>query len=438
MDIALISEHASPLAPPGGVDCGGQNVYVAHVAAELARAGHRVDVFTRRDDAAQPTVVAVAPRMRVVHVPAGPARFVPKERLLPLMPAFCDAVAAFVRTGIARIAGGAENLRETHAAPLPAYDVVHANFFMSGLSALRLRERFGIPFVITFHALGKVRRRFQGSADAFPRERIAIEESLVDGADRIIAECPCDRDDLIELYGADAARIEVVPCGFDPDELRPGPRALRAELGLGVDDFLVLQLGRLVPRKGIDNVVRGIAELKRRHGIAATLLVVGGESDRPDAHLTPEIGRLALIAAEEGIAVQLRFAGRQPRHRLREFYSAADVFVSTPWYEPFGITPLEAMACACPVVGAAVGGIQHSVVDGVTGFLVPPKDPVQLADRLARLHRDAELRRAMGQRGMRRVRRHFTWRLVAAELARVYREVAAPPMQPRLERRAQA
>ncbi|HEX8961909.1 MAG TPA: glycosyltransferase family 1 protein [Rhodocyclaceae bacterium] len=446
MNIALISEHASPLATPGGVDCGGQNVYVAHVAAELARAGHRVDVFTRRDHPAQPEVVAaepglLPPRMRVIHVPAGPARFVPKEELLPLMPAFCEAIAGFVRKGAARLScAGSGGTRLEAALPAigPAYDVVHANFFMSGMAAQRLRDLHGIPFVITFHALGKVRRRFQGKADAFPPQRIAIEEQLVAGADRVIAECPCDRDDLVELYGAERERVEVVPCGFDPDELKPGDRSLRAELGLSDADFVVLQLGRLVPRKGIDNVVRAMAELKRRHGIAATLLIVGGESDRPDAALTPEIGRLALIAAEEGVSGQVRFAGRQPRHRLRDFYSAADVFVSTPWYEPFGITPLEAMACACPVVGAAVGGIQYSVVDGVTGFLVPPKDPIQLADRLARLQRDSELRRSFGQRGLRRVRRHFTWRLVAAELARVYRDVAAAPEHAVMERRAQA
>jgi D-inositol-3-phosphate glycosyltransferase len=433
MKIALISEHASPLAAPGSVDCGGQNVYVFHVAAQLARAGHRVDVFTRRDNPAQPAMAVAAPglppRMRVLHVPAGPARFVPKEALLPLMPEFCDNL-------VASCAPRGRPMRLGDYADNAPYDIVHANFFMSGLAALRLREEYGIPFVITFHALGKVRRRHQGDADAFPPQRVAIEKQLVDSADRIVAECPCDRQDLIELYDADRRRIELVPCGFDPDELGPGPRHLRAEYGVGEHDFLVLQLGRLVPRKGIDNVIRGVAELKRRHGICATLLIVGGESEEPDPALTPEIGRLAAIAAAEGISERVRFAGRQPRHRLRHFYSAADVFVSTPWYEPFGITPLEAMACACPVIGAAVGGIQYSVVDGTTGFLVPPSSPAQLAERLARLSRDPALRRGFGQAGLRRVRRRFTWQLVAAELARVYQDVCMPPAKPAVERRA--
>jgi glycosyltransferase involved in cell wall biosynthesis len=432
MNIAIISDHASPLASPGGVDCGGQNVYVAHVAAELARAGHRVDVFTRRDDPAQPPVVSAGaglpPRMRVIHVPAGPERFVPKEELLPLMPEFCDALSACCAP---RRRHGPEG------ADTDGYDVVHANFFMSGLAALRLRETFGTPFVITFHALGKVRRLYQGSADAFPPERAVIEDMLVAEADAVIAECPHDRDDLVEHYAADPERVEIVPCGVDLTELHRVSRGLRAEYGIGEDEFLVLHVGRLVKRKGVDNVVRGVAELRRCHGVNARLLIAGGESAQPDPALTPEIGRLMEIAEEQGIAGRVIFAGRQPRERLRHFYSAADVFVTTPWYEPFGITPLEAMACACPVVGAAVGGIRHTVADGVTGYLVPPNDPGQLAERLARLAGDPERRRVFGQAGLRRVRRHFTWRLVADELARVYRKVSMPLQPAVAERRVE-
>lgn len=145
----------------------------------------------------------------------------------------------------------------------------------------------------------------------------------------------------------------------------------------------MLQLGRLVARKGVDNVIRGIAALQHQHGIRARLLVVGGNSDVPSVEATPEIGRLQQIAREEGVLEQVMFLGRRGRDTLREVYGAADVFVTTPWYEPFGITPVEAMACALPVIGANVGGIKYSVQDGRTGFLVPPEDPVALADRLA-------------------------------------------------------
>ena len=411
MNIALISEHASPLATPGGTDSGGQNVYVAHVARQLALDGHRVDIYTRRDSPTLLPVMSFARNVRVIHVPAGPPCHLPKEALLPHMEAFGEHIVRHCARG---------------ARP----DVVHANFFMSGLAGLHMRDELGTPLVITFHALGRVRQLHQGPADGFPPERVAIEQALVAGADRVIAECPQDRADLIEHYAADPRRVTVVPCGFDPAEFGPRKRTQRARLGLDDDDFVVLQLGRLVPRKGIDNVIRGIAELKRRHGIVARLLVVGGDADRPDPALTPEIGRLTAIAAEQGVRAQVLFTGRRPRSALADLYNAADVFVTTPWYEPFGITPLEAMACGCPVIGAAVGGIRHTVVDSVTGYLVAPDDPVQLAERLARFRHNPELARAFGRAGMRRVRSHFTWGHVAEQLTRVYRALDVPRSEP--------
>ncbi|MGE5116661.1 MAG: glycosyltransferase family 4 protein [Betaproteobacteria bacterium] len=406
MRIALISEHASPLATLGGVDAGGQNIYVAHVARALARAGHHVDVFTRRDEGALPPVVDVRPGVRVMHIPAGPPRFVPKEQLLPHMGEFTHAA------------------QRLFAASVP-YDAIHANFFMSGLVGLRLQERFGVPLVMTFHALGLVRREYQGAADAFPAARIDIERRIVRQADSLIAECPQDKSDLMRLYGASAARIAVVPCGVDREEFAPGERApARRRLGLADDEFVVLQLGRLVPRKGIDNVIRAVARLDR--ALNARLLVVGGDAPEPDERATPEIGRLRAIAAQCGIADRVSFTGQRQRHQLRDCYLAADVFVTTPWYEPFGITPLEAMACGTPVIGSAVGGIKHSVLDGVTGFLVPPEDPPALAERLVQLHASPLLRQAMGHAGVRRVRSLFTWDRIATELACIYQAVRRP------------
>jgi glycosyltransferase involved in cell wall biosynthesis len=267
-----------------------------------------------------------------------------------------------------------------------------------------------------------VRRLYQKQADRFPAERIAIEEELVQCCDRLIAECPQDREDLIELYGADPAKIHVIGCGIDTTELSATGHHARELLGLDPDEFVVLQLGRLVPRKGIDNAIRAIGCLMRTHGIYARLLVVGGDSPDPDPIRTPEIGRLAAIAEAEGVREQIDFIGQRPRADLKHYYSAADVFVTTPWYEPFGITPLEAMACGTPVVGAAVGGIKHTVVDAVTGYLVPPRNPAALAERLARFERNRELSRAFGRAGIRHVRTSYTWQKIAADLLNAYVE----------------
>jgi len=287
-----------------------------------------------------------------------------------------------------------------------------------------LKQRLDVPFAVTFHALGRVRRQFQGSNDTFPTERFAIEERVATEADRIIAECPQDRADLIGLYDADPARISIVPCGFDPDEFSPRSRlAARRELDLDPDESIVLQLGRIVPRKGVDNVIRGVGSLRRDHGLEARLLIVGGSARVPDLAADPELARLAAIARDEGIADRVTFVGRRDRSELATFYAAADVFVSTPWYEPFGITPVEAMACGTPVIGSDVGGIKFTVRDGETGFLIPPNDPAALGDRIARIVGDGATRLRLSAQAIQRANELFTWRHVTQQIAAIYDEI---------------
>jgi D-inositol-3-phosphate glycosyltransferase len=408
MHIAMISEHASPLSALGGVDCGGQNVYVAHVALALAERGHRVDVFTRRDARTLARVVPYARGVRVIHVDAGPPEPIRKEELLAYMPEFAEAVLRFA---VSEGRGG-------------CYDVVHANFFMSGLVADMLREALGTPFVITFHALGRVRRLHQGDADGFPVEREAIEERLIAHAASVIAECPQDALDLMMHYRAGASRLRIIPCGVDLRRFHPVPRAhARRALGLSADARILVQIGRLVPRKGVDDVIRAVERLRRHHGVAVQLLVVGGDDDEhgPSA---AELHRLRRVAADEQVSDSVAFVGRRSGDVLRYYYSAADAFVTTPWYEPFGITPLEAMASGTPVIGSAVGGIKYTVLDGETGFLVPPRDPDAIAAGTAHLLGDERLRTRMGRNGIARVRRHFQWKDVAARIEALYHEVS--------------
>ncbi|HEY8491699.1 MAG TPA: glycosyltransferase [Dehalococcoidia bacterium] len=406
--IALISEHASPLGILGGVDSGGQNVYVGQLAKHLAALGYDVDVFTRRDSELLPETAEWVNGVRIVHVPAGPPRFVRKEELLPYMDEFTAYVLRFFRRQRRR------------------YDVVHANFWMSGLVAAEVKRALGIPFVVTFHALGRVRRFYQGSADEFPDARFEIEDRIVAEADHIIAECPQDEEDLIRLYNAEPSRITIIPCGFDQTEFFPISKALaRVALGFAPEERIILQLGRMVPRKGIDTVIRGFQRLVQGYGVAARLVIVGGDSDEPDPTATPEIGRLQRLARELGVAEQVLFVGRRGRDVLKYFYSAADVFVTTPWYEPFGMTPVEAMACGTPVIGSNVGGIKFTVRDGETGYLVPPNDPEALAERLNHLYNHPKLLSVFRRQALRRVNDLFTWGHVTASMAALYEEVLA-------------
>ncbi len=399
MRLAMISEHASPLASLGGEDSGGQNVYVAELARRLGEMGHQVDVFTRRDSELLPAVVPLAEGVRVVNLPAGPARSVSKDELFPFMGEFRDAFYRFAREEAA------------------AYDLVHANFWMSGWVGCEAKRDLGLPFAQTFHALGEIKRREQGENDPSPPERQAVEQRILDEVDLVLATCPAEVEELTTLYDADPSRLTVVPCGVDHRTFRPVDRdAAREMLGLS-DRPTVVYVGRLVARKGVDTLVEAFALLPRR--LNARLVIVGGEPGG-----SPEAARLAALAEYLDISEKVCFAGSRPQEDLRHYYGAADVAVSVPHYEPFGMTPLEAMACATPVVGARVGGIKTSVANGETGYLVPPRDPEALAERVLRLLSDPALQFRVGRAARRRIEEHYTWEHVATLAADTFSEVA--------------
>ncbi|MGY1774454.1 glycosyltransferase [Geodermatophilus sp. SYSU D00804] len=391
--IDLVSEHASPLAAIGGVDAGGQNVHVAALAAGLAARGHEVIVHTRRDDPDLPDEVPTADGYAVSHFTAGPARALPKDDLLGHVPELAAALRA--RWGVR------------------PPDVVHAHFWMSGLAAVEAAGSLltPVPVLQTFHALGSVKRRHQGDADTSPAGRIELERDLCAAVDHVVATCS---DEVFELrrLGLSRDRVSIVPCGVDTAVFTPrGPVAPRS----GRPRLLVL--GRLVERKGQEDAVRALAAVPD-----AELVVVGGPpADAVDAD--PEVRRLLAVAAEVGVADRVCFAGSVARADVPAWVRSADVVLAVPWYEPFGITPLEAMACGRPVVATAVGGLQDSVADGVTGDLVPPRDPARLGEVLAALLADDARRAAYGAAGVRRARARYRWARVAADTEAVYRQV---------------
>lgn len=400
--IAFISEHASPLASLGSTDSGGQNVYVGELAVQLTSLGHQVDIYTRWEDPFTEKVVSYHPGVRVIHIQAGPVEHIPKEEILCYMDEFAADMLGFIK---------AEQI---------TYELIHANFWMSGLVAMQLKKLLHIPFVITFHALGHVRKIYQKEQDKFPPQRVVIEEEIVKYADQIIAECPQDKEDLMKYYHADEDKINVIPCGFNQKEFFSIPKdQCRELLNLKKEGKVILQLGRIVPRKGIDNVIRALALLDPAKG-PVRLIIVGGEVAAPGATTHAEMLRLQQLAVALHVEDYVIFAGGKDRAALKHYYGAADLFVTTPWYEPFGITPLESMACGTPVIGAEVGGIKHTVIDGKTGLLVRPDDPQMLCDRIALLLDNEKLLKTMGENAKQHVLAHFTWEKVALKMKKLY------------------
>ena len=396
-NIAVVSVHTSPLGRPGTRDSGGMNVYIRELSRELGRRYHQMDIFTRRSDASSPEVVEIDSNTRVIHIAAGPNSD-GKESLRGHLPQFLRGVLAFQERTGAR------------------YDLVHSHYWLSGWVGQGLKARWQVPHVIMFHTLGEAKNRAR-PAEREPDYRIEAERQIAASADRIICASEGERDLMVSIYGVPQGQIEVVPCGVDIDLFRPLNKGhVRRRLGLPLGEPIVLFVGRIEPLKGIDILLRAVAQLDSH----LRLLVVGG--DEKDASRKADLRALAQAL---GIDQRVQFVDAVPHHKLPLYYNAADVCVIPSYWESFGLVALEAMACGVPVVASSVGGLRDTVRDGETGYLVVPWSvPEPFAERLALVLGNPELRRSLGLIARSAVER-FRWSEVAARVEAIYHDLVS-------------
>jgi len=408
--------HTSPLAQPGTGDGGGMNVYVRELSSALARAGVECDVFTRASDPAAPATIAVEPGFRVHHVAAGPVAPMAKE----ILPAFIAEFTAGV--------GGCLRDLADHG---KGVDAIHANYWLSGMAGHVLKHELELPLVSTFHTLDRVKAEASPEEidAAEPARRAQAEAEVIGCSDAILASCSVEAAQLVDLYGADAGRIEIVAPGVDHAFFAPGDsRQARRALGFPQDVPILLFVGRIQPLKGVDVAIEALAQMVARPGgrdgralADARLVVIGGPSG---PHGADERARIAALVTGRGLDGRVCFVPPQPHELLSSYYRAADVVVLPSRSESFGLVALEASACGVPVVAASVGGLSTLVDHGRTGFLVDGRSPELFARYVACILTDPGLGAAMGRAGAERSRR-YTWSVAAARLRRLYADLTA-------------
>jgi D-inositol-3-phosphate glycosyltransferase len=395
--VAMISLHTSPLLQPGAGDSGGMNVYVREVASALAQAGVECTTYTRAHRPGLPDELTVEPGHRVVHVPAGPYDL-PKEALADELDAFTAGVLDHIRSG-------------------PGVDVVHGNYWLSGVVGHRLKHELDVPLVSTFHTLARVKAE---GGDLEPTWRDQAEAEVIGCSDAVCVSCPEEERQFRRLYGNPAGRIEIVPPAVEHAFFAPGDRAgARRAVGLPVDRPVILFVGRLQPLKAPDLAIRTLAGLPSHHD--AVLVVIGGASGAGG-----DVDGSRRLAAELGVTDRVRFVAPLPHHILSSWYRAADVVIVPSRSESFGLVALEAAACGVPVVASAVGGLLNIVHDGVTGLLVDGRQPERYVRAIEQVLDDPAGAAAMGAAAAVRARR-FTWSFTAARLRRLYTDLASRP-----------
>lgn len=413
MNIAMLSYHTCPLATLGGKDTGGMNVYVRELATQLGRMKIHVDVFTRSQDEHVPHVLHdLGFGNRVVHVPAGPEYPLPKSDLPQYLPTFTESIRRFAEE---------KNIQ---------YDVIHSHYWMSGIAALELQQAWNAPIVQMFHTLGHMKNRVALTpAEMEGSYRVEGEQTVIRGAQRIIAATLAEKAQLEFLYQADKRKITIIPPGVDTSRFYPIPcEEARDVIGIPCGDNMILYVGRIEPLKGIDTLIQALAAMRsdpRLIPIPHYLTIIGGDPDVTPQNMSAEMAHLRTLCKDLGLNDMVLFIGKRSQDTLPYYYSAAEIVVVPSHYESFGMVALEAMACGTPVVASQVGGLGFLVQNGVTGYSIPDRDPGALAERLTQLICDPELRAQLGAQA-KDYAQAYAWENIASRMIQVYEQLLQP------------
>ena len=390
--VAMLSVHTSPLDRPGRTkDAGGMNVYIRELARELGHRHNPVDIFTRWTNEQAPRIVHLSAQARVIHIPAGPLAPVPKNDLYQYLPAFTQQVDEFRR------AEGRD------------YDIVHSHYWLSGVAATQLAQRWDVPHVTMFHTLGRLKQMANPNKPE-PPLRLEMEQQIIQQADRIIATTAEERMQIIRYCGVSAQRVQVIPCGVDLKLFVAQNKQLaRKKLGLKSQQPILLFVGRLDPFKGPDLLLQAAAMMAEK----AQIVVVGGKLQDDE-----ELAALQKLARDLKLSSRVHFLGARPQQELPMLYSAADVTVVPSYHESFGLVAVESLACGTPVVASHAGGLMTIVRNNETGYLVP-RGPGFFAERLDALLGNPALLARM-QLAARPSILHFSWDSVANQVNQTY------------------
>jgi len=407
--IAILSYHTCPLATLGGKDAGGMNVYVRDLARALGREDIHLDVFTRSQDEHVPHVLHdLGFGNRVAHIPSGPEYPLPKEELIAHIPEFVENILEFARK------------KEC------CYDLIHSHYWMSGIAAEQLAKEWDAPIIQMFHTLGKLKQQVaQNAEEAEGEYRIKGELQVINRVEKIIASTLTERVQLIDLYGADPAKIDIISPGVDTSHFYPIPPDEAKEfIGIPEEKRMILFVGRIEPLKGIKTLLQAIGDL-HENGMSGTdlcLAVIGGELESKDGQESADMQLLNGLRDEYGLGDMVTFLGKRSQDSLPYYYSAAELVVMPSHYESFGMVALESMACGTPVIASLVGGLIHLVEDGVTGYHVPVEDPIALSQCISGLLEDKALRYRMGHDAFAFAKK-FDWASISEKIIQVYREL---------------
>lgn len=408
----MVSTHGYVAANPplGAADTGGQVVYVLELSKKLAQLGYDVDIWTRRF-ADQPEIDVVNSRVRVIRMPCGGPDFIAKEYLHLDLMEWAEHALRYIRK---------------HRLE---YQFINSHYWDAGVAAQRLVEVLDVPHVHTPHSLGiwKLRQMetdYPERRETFEKEfnfaeRIRHETMLYAQCDLLVATTPPQLDMMVEDYDVVPDRVSMIPPGYDDNRFFPVSDASRQMIRkrFGFKGPTVVALGRLATNKGYDLLVDAFAVMAERIPEARLRLAVGGEQmGKGEKRILAE---LKAKVRELKLGRKVIFGSFVPDEDLADYYRAADLFVLSSRYEPFGMTAIEAMATGTPTVVTVHGGLYRALTFGRHALFADPFDREDLGIMMTKPFRHKKLWWRLSRMGAHKSRSLFTWTGIAQQVIRL-------------------
>jgi mannosylfructose-phosphate synthase len=410
-NVCMLSTHGyfDPIPQLGITDTGGQVVYVLQLAKALSTKRIKVDIFTRWFDRSRPQIDPVPdfPDVRVVRIPAGPWKFIPKEEIYAVLPELAENMIEFIQENSLR------------------YDLYHGHYVDAGIVTIDVAARLEKPAFFTAHSLGAWKReQMEGDAEDLERKfkfehRVSEELRIFGTVNAQSVTSDVQMTKLEQLYEFTADNIVIIPPGVDIHRFSP-PEPGAGTTDLKLPNRYIFCLSRIDSNKGHDLLLNAFDRVRKDH--PDVQLVIGGGSPEPEHRELEVLESIRRIIDEKDLDESVRILGYVPDDMLVSLYQHAELFVLPSIFEPFGMTAQEAMACGSPVVASKLGGIKSVISSGENGLLIDPSDAEEFADAISMLLKDRNLAQSMGEKGNDTIREYFSWEAIADKHIAFYRK----------------
>ncbi|MFL2665209.1 MAG: glycosyltransferase [Dehalococcoidia bacterium] len=346
MKIALLSVHGCPLRMAGTKDVGGMNIYINEISKSLTKISNEIyiDIYSRRHDLFDPSIVNINNKVRVIHIPAG-APSLTKTDTYGLLSEFTYKISKFTK--------------ENHI----KYDYIWSHYWLSGIVGIELSKLWQKPHVTTFHTIFSIKKFYNMNTELDHPMRSKSEKVISQKSDMVIAFTEHEKKWLVDNFRIENNKVRVIYPGVDKNIFHNSAKRY-VNLKNNFDQLDLLFVGRNESIKGLDVLINSLKKVNN-HKIKLLwrLNIVGGE------YKDSELKAIKNKLGEEKFYESVNFIPSVEHTKLYEYYNRSDLLIVPSYYESFGLVALESLACSKPVIASNVGGLSVIVRSNFNGFL---------------------------------------------------------------------